>query len=209
MDFTLMKVLDAIIVCKRCDAVYRRPALAHGQVARCSACDSVVWRSDRFSVDHWLALTITSAIVFVLTNAFPVISIDVHNFQNKVTLWEATTSLATGAWALLAVPAIAVTIIAPLMQITLLGWILAFAKHRKRAPCFSLIMKALAWIHPWSMIEVAMLGVIVAGIKLSDMAQVSLGVGAWSMLTLTCLTALTTKRDLRWLWNSVDVEAAP
>lgn len=197
--------LPAVVVCARCDAVYQRPALAAGEVACCCVCGTVVWRPTRFAVDRWLALTLTSAIMLILANMFPVISIGVENFQNNVTLWEATTSLAKGLWLPLAAPATIVAIIAPSLQIALLGWILTFAWLGKRAPGFRQVMKLLAAVRPWSMIEVAMLSVIVAGIKLSSMAHVSLGAGTWSMLALTCLAAFTTKRDLRSLWHVHDI----
>lgn len=199
-----MKVLSDIVVCTRCDALYRRPTLANDQIARCVACDAVVWRSTRRSIEAWLALTLASAIMLTLANTFPVIRAGVQNFQNDVTLWAAMTSLAQGAWAPLAAPATVFAIIAPCLQIVLLGWVLAFAWLGKRPPCFRQFMKLLMIIHPWSMIEVAFLGVIVACIKLSSMADVSLGAGAWAMLGSIVLTAATTKRDVRWLWSVTD-----
>jgi paraquat-inducible protein A len=197
-----MKILPSVVVCARCDAVYRRPVLVKGQTAHCRTCGAVVWRSGRISVDRWLALTLTSAILFALANLFPVIRIGVQNFQNDVTLWGATTTLIKGHWAPMAMPAIVVAIIAPLMHITLLGWVLMFAWFGKRAPGFRQAMKILAVVRPWSMIEVAMFSVIVAGIKLSSMANMSLGEGSWAMLALTCLATLTNRWDLRWLWNA-------
>ena len=199
-----MRVLSHIVICTRCDALYRRPTLAAGQVARCVACDAVVWRSARRSIDGWLALTLASAIMFALANTFPVIRAGVQNFQNDVTLWAAMTSLAQGAWTPLAAPAAAVAIVVPCLQIVLLGWVLGFAWLGKQPPCFRPFMKLLMIIQPWSMIEVAFLGVIVACIKLSSMADVSLGAGAWAMLGSIGLTAATTRRDVRWLWNVTD-----
>ncbi|PMQ03232.1 Paraquat-inducible protein A [Dyella sp. AD56] len=202
-----MKALSSVVVCTRCDAVYRRPVLTHGQVARCCVCDAIVWRSVHPSVDKWLALTLATAILFVLANTFPVISIGVQNFQSDVTLWQATTSLAQGIWIPFALPATVVAIIAPFLQMVLLGWILVFALHGKRAPGFRPLMRFLQVVQPWSMAEVAFLGVVIACIKLSSMAQVSLGAGSWTMLGSVCLAALATKRDVRWLWNVTDVKA--
>lgn len=201
-----MKALSTIVVCTRCDAVYRYPSLAHGQVARCRLCDAIVWRSARPSIDGWLALTLATAILFVLANTFPVISIGVQNFQSDVTLWTATTSLAQGLWIPLALPATLVAIVVPFLQIALLGWILVFAWHGKRAPGFRPLMKLLLMVRPWSMAEVAFVGVVIACIKLSSIAQVSLGAGSWAMLGAVCLAALATKRDVRWLWNATEAE---
>jgi paraquat-inducible protein A len=123
----LMNALSSIVVCTRCDAVYRCPSLAHGELAGCCVCDVIVKRSMRPSIDQWLALTLSTAILFVLANIFPVISIGVQNFQSDVTLWQATTSLAQGVWTPLAMPATVVAIVAPFLQMALLAWVLVYA----------------------------------------------------------------------------------
>jgi paraquat-inducible protein A len=175
----------------------------YGQVAYCCHCEAIILRAERLSMDGWLAFTFASAILFVLANAFPVISIGVQNFHSDVTLWEATTSLARGGWASLAAPASVMTILIPFVQMGALGWILVFAWRKERPPGFRSLMKILAVIRPWSMAEVAFLAVMVACIKLSSMAQVSLDAGSWCMLASTSLAACTSKRDIHWLWNAV------
>lgn len=199
-----MKVLSTLIVCQHCDAVYRRPPLAVGQVARCSACQGVLYRSTRLNIDGWLALTIASAITFVIANACPVISVGVQHFRNDATLWEATTSLIHGVWAPLAVPAMGVAIVAPLAQIVLLGWILAFASSGQRAPGFRRTMRLLTVLRPWSMLDVAFLGVVVAAIKLSSLVEVAIGPGMWAMAVLLALTTFTAKGNLQWLWDATE-----
>ena len=199
-----MKILSSLIVCSHCDAVYRRPSLALGQVARCCECDSVVCRPTRLNIEGWLALTVTSAITFMIANAFPVISVGLQNFRNDATLWEATTSLVEGAWAPMAFPAMLMAIMAPLVQIVLLGWILAFAWSGQRAPGFQHTMKLLIILRRWNMLDVAFLGVVVAAIKLSSMAEVAIGPGMWAIGVLLCLTAFTANRDLLWLWDATE-----
>jgi paraquat-inducible protein A len=199
-----MKVLSSLIVCPHCDAVYRRPSLALDQVARCSECHSVVCRSNRLNIEGWLALTMTSAITFIIANAFPVISVGLQNFRNDATLWEATTSLVQGGWAPMAVPAMLMAIMAPLAQIVLLGWVLAFAWKGQRAPGFQHTMKLLVMLRRWNMLDVAFLGVMVAAIKLSSMAEVAIGPGMWAIGALLCLTALTANGDLLWLWEATE-----
>lgn len=170
-------------------------------------CGAVIGRSTRPSIDQWLALTLSTGILFVLANTFPVISIGVQNFQSDVTLWQATTSLAQGIWTPLAMPATAVAIVAPFLQMASLAWVLVFAWHGRRAPGFRPLMKLLLVVQPWSMAEVAFLGVVIACIKLSSLAQVTLGAGSWTMLGSVCLAALATKRDVRWLWDATDAKS--
>jgi len=199
-----MRTHPSLIVCPHCDAVYRRPALAAGQVARCGECDAVLHRAARLDMNGWTALTLAAAILFVLANAFPVISVGMQPFRNDATLWQATASLVHGEWAPLALPGVAVAIVAPSVQIALLGWVLLFAWHGRRAPGFRLAMKALDWLRPWSMLDVALLGVAVAAIKLVGMAEVAIGPGLWAMAALIGVTAVTAKGDPRWLWEATE-----
>jgi paraquat-inducible protein A len=199
-----MKILSYLIVCPHCDAVYRRPLLELDQVARCAECSVVLCRSVRLSIDAWFALTLTSAIAFVLANFFPVISVGLQGFHNEATLWQFTHSLIEGMGAPMAVAAIMVTIGAPFVQIILLSWILGFARKGRRAPGFASGMKFLSALRPWSMVEVALLGVMVTAIKLSSMAQVSFGLGIWAMAIMVCLAALTINGNLQWLWQATD-----
>ncbi|MGO4701396.1 paraquat-inducible protein A [Dyella sp. 2RAB6] len=199
-----MRTHPSLIVCPHCDAVYRRPALAAGQVARCGECDAVLHRAARLDINGWVALTAAAAILFVLANIFPVISVGLQPYRNDATLWQATAALVHGAWAPLALPAVAVAIVAPFAQITLLGWVLAYAWHGRRAPGFRSAMKALDWLRPWSMLDVALLGVAVAAIKLAGMAEVAIGPGLWAMAALIGVTAVTAKGDPRWLWEATE-----
>jgi paraquat-inducible protein A len=199
-----MKILSYLIVCPHCDAVYRRPLLELDQVAHCRECSVVLFRGVRLSVDAWLALTLTSAVAFVLANFFPVIGIGLQGFHNEAALWQFTHSLIQGMGTPVAVSAIVVTVGAPFVQIILLSWILIFARNGRRAPGFTAGMKLLAALRPWSMVEVALLGVLVAAIKLSSMAQVSFGLGVWAMALMVCLAALTINGNLQWLWQATD-----
>jgi paraquat-inducible protein A len=199
-----MKILSYLIVCPHCDAVYRRPLLELDQVAQCAECSVVLCRSVRLSIDAWFALTLTSAIAFLLANVFPVISVGLQGFHNEATLWQFTRSLVQGIGAPMAVVAIMVTVGAPFFQIVLLSWILAFARKGRRAPGFASSMKCLSALRPWSMVEVALLGVLVTAIKLSSMAQVSFGLGLWAMTIMVCLAALTINGNLQWLWQATD-----
>lgn len=197
-----MRTHPSLIVCPHCDAVYRRPVLSAGQVARCAECGAVLLRAARLDMNGWAALTVAAAILFMLANTFPVISVGLQPYRNDVTLWQATASLVHGAWAPLALPAVAVAIVAPFAQIALLGWVLVYAWHGRRAPGFRTAMKALDWLRPWSMLDVALLGVAVAAIKLAGLVEVAIGPGLWAMAALIGVTAVTAKGDPRWLWEA-------
>jgi paraquat-inducible protein A len=196
-----MKIYPHLVVCEHCDSVYRRRALAAGEVARCQQCAALLYRASRLDVDRWLALTLAAAIVFVIANVYPVISISLRGLHNEATLWESAAALAHGAAAPIAVPAALSVIVVPFLQIALLGWVLLFARMGRRAPGFAQAMRMLVAIRPWSMVEVCLLGILVAIIKLSSFLQVVMGPGIWATAVLMVLITVIANRDIHWLWE--------
>jgi len=191
-----MKTYPYLIACEHCDTVYQRCTLTSGEVARCRLCSAVLYRASPLNVDRWLALTVAAAIAFVIANSCPVIRIGFHGLHNEATLWDAAAALGQGT-ALLAFSIIG----APMLQIVLLGWVLGFARAGRRAPGFHQVMRVLVHLRPWCMIEVCLLGTLVAVIKLSSFVQVLPGAGIWAMAVLMALLGLIANRDMRWLWE--------
>jgi len=199
-----MKTFPHLVVCEHCDRVYRRVALARGGVARCEVCGAVLYRAEKFDIDQWLALTVAAAIVFALANVYPVMQIGMSGLHNEATLWQAVMALGHGLAAPIAVPAGAAAIVVPFLQIVLLGWVLGFARFGRRAPAFALAMRMLNALRPWSMVEVCLLGALVAIVKLSGFLAVLPGVGIWATAALTVLIPLIASRDIHWLWQRVE-----
>jgi paraquat-inducible protein A len=199
-----MKTFSDLIVCEHCDSVYRRHPLAQGEVARCDRCAAILYRACCLDVDHWLALTLAAAIVFVIANVCPVIHISLRGLHNETTLWESAIVLAQGPITLIAVPFALSIIVVPFVQISLLVWVLSHARTGRRAPGFAWTMRLLAALRPWSMVEVCLLGILVAVIKLSHFLQVTPGAGLWATAGLMALIPLIANQDIQRLWEMTE-----
>ncbi|MDR3221104.1 MAG: paraquat-inducible protein A [Candidatus Accumulibacter sp.] len=202
-----MKTFSELIVCEHCDSVYRRRPLGAGEVARCARCAATLYRAQRLDVDHWLALTLTAAIAFVIANVCPVIYISLQGLRNEATLWESATALAQGPIALIALPLALSIIVLPGVQIALLAWLLFPARAGRRAPGFAPAMRLLAALRPWSMVEVCLLGILVAVVKLSHLLQVVPGAGLWATAGLMVLITLIANRDIHQLWELTEPDS--
>jgi paraquat-inducible protein A len=196
-----MKIFPNLVLCEHCDCVYRRQWLAPGQAARCRQCDAVLYRGSRLDLDRWLALTAAAAIVFAIAQTCPVIRISLQGLRSQATIWQSAAALAHGPAAPVAVPAALAVILVPFLQIGLLGWILAHARTGRRAPGFAAALRVLVAIRPWSMIEVALLGMLVALVKLAGFVQVAPGAGIWATAVLMVLLALIASCDVQRLWD--------
>jgi paraquat-inducible protein A len=195
-----------LIICEHCDSVYQRPALARRQTAHCVRCGALLERARFLNADQLLALTLAAAILFLFANTFPIMQIGLQGLSNEATLWGTVEALAQGRITPIALVAGLSIIFAPALQIILLTWVLVYARSGQIAPGFSACMRALEHLRPWSMLEVCLLGILVAIIKLGDMADVHPGIGLWATAVLTILILLIAGRDVRdGLWDELGV----
>ncbi|ATP44644.1 MULTISPECIES: paraquat-inducible protein A [unclassified Pseudomonas] len=198
-----MAQADDVIICEYCDAVYRRTPLHRHQSACCQRCGGVLYRHNPLNVQQRLALCITGGVLLVFANAYPVMTISMSGLSNSATLWDSVQILSHGSITFIALVLALSIIFAPVLQIALLCWVLGFALGRRRAPGFAACMRALEGLRPWSMLEVCLLGAMVAVIKLAGLLEVIPGIGLIALAALSVLMIFIAGRDIRDLWVQV------
>jgi paraquat-inducible protein A len=165
-----------------------------------------VLRRRRQSVEVSLALTLAAAVLFAVANFFPFLS---FSMQGRMT----TTTLASGVFDLWeqGVPQIALlvgftAIAAPFAQLALLLYVL-LPVHLGRVPWqMPRMFRLLRRIQPWSMMEVFLVGILVAVTKLVDMADVIPGLALWAFGGLiVVLAGALASLDPEAVWERIEV----
>ena len=193
-----------LIVCEECDAVHRRPVLAHAEIARCLRCGAELERDTGSRLERLLPLTLASHIMFVIANSFPIVQIELQGLTSDTTLFGAVMVLNGEGMSLVAMLVLATTILFPLMQmLVLLYLLLPFAHdvHDGHRPGVKILLRLMQIVRPWGMVEVFLLGVLVALVKLSNMAAVVPGVALWAFGALTILLTVVVSFNPRYLWR--------
>ncbi|WP_341520187.1 paraquat-inducible protein A [Pseudomonas sp. G.S.17] len=196
-----MTQLDSLIICEYCDAVYDTAPLVKQQKAYCVCCGAVIQRYSAVTLQQRMALCVTAAVLLVFANFYPVMSISLQGLKNSATLWDSVAALSNGPILFIALVAGISIIVAPVLQVILLIWVLAFALARRRSPAFSFCMRWLESLRPWSMLEVCLLGAMVAVFKLAGLLDVVPGIGLAALAALSILMIKIAGRDVRVLWN--------
>jgi paraquat-inducible protein A len=190
-----------LIVCLHCDAVHRKPTMVRGEVTRCSCCLGPLERAQRLDVGGMLALTIAALIVFVVANVYPIAYIDVRGADDAATLWSCIATSWREHSSTISVLTALTLFFFPLTELLAAFLVLAPLARGRRGRLFALGMRALRFARNGSMPEVFMLGVIVAVVKLGDIATIHPGLGLWAFALLTVLITLITSFDHAWLWD--------
>ncbi|MHC8412566.1 paraquat-inducible protein A [Pseudomonas sp. Hz4] len=192
---------DHLVICEHCDCVYEKVTLVNDQTSYCSRCDGVLQRFNGLSVEQRLALTFTAAVLWVFANFYPVMTIKLQGLQSSATLWDSILALSTGPITFIAMVAAIAIIIAPIFQLLLLIWVLSFAVVNRRSPAFKPCMRWLEALRPWSMLEVCLLGAMVAVFKLAGLLDVLPGIGLFALAVLSLMMIRLAGRDIRELWD--------
>lgn len=201
-------IYPALVICEDCDLVHERQALQPGDVARCARCGAVLGRGQRLSPQSQLALSLTALIVFVMGNLGNIVTLDLGGMHVESTLPEAIAQTwATGQQAV-AVLAGATAFAFPLAVILLRLWVLVPLALGRRSAAFLPAMRALHAVTRWSMVEVFLLGTLVAIVRSAGLASLVPGVGIFSYAVLTVLLTAIHAAGLHGLWQHADECAA-
>jgi paraquat-inducible protein A len=195
----------SLVACLHCDLLQRLPELAPGASARCPRCDKELWRHREDSLNRTLALTLAAAVLYVIANSVPMLGLTIVGREASTTVLGGAEHLWKDGPQIVAVLVLFTAVIAPALQI---GFMLAIVlgAHRERPPRW---VGTLLRHHPttrtWSMIEVMMLGVLVALIKIADYATVIPGLALFTLGALIFLLAgMQASFDPREVWERIE-----
>ncbi len=194
----------ALIACPQCDLLQRLPCLAPRTSARCPRCDFELWRRREDSLERTTALTIAAAILYVVANTTPMLGLSAVGHQASTTVLGGAEQLWKDGREIVAVLVFFTAVLAPALQIGFTLAIVFGARRERPARWVGTLLRHHGVTATWSMIEVMMLGVLVALIKIADYATVIPGVALFVLGALIfLLAAMHASFDPREVWERV------
>lgn len=204
-----MQKCPDVIVCEECDAVYAKVKLASGETACCVRCGARLDSETGSRFSRMLPLTLACLILFVMANAFAIVDIEMQGIHSQATLLKAVHILYAEGQPLVSILVFLTTFFFPLGQLLILLYLLLPWRKRGSLPHFGMLLRFMQILRPWGMIEVFLLGVLVALVKLSNMVTVIPNVALWAFGALTVLLAIVISFNLRYFWEIYTPDATP
>lgn len=195
-----------MMACPECDLLLRELVvpISSGAVS-CPRCGAVLYRVSHDVLERTLALTCAALVLLLIGNLFPIVGLNIEGHHVETTVLGAARQLWRDDMSPIAVVLLATTVLMPLIELCALAWLLLHLRNGRRPPGFVVLFRALQLAHPWAMVEVFILGVLVSLVKLSHLADVLPGPAIWCFGALMLvLTALSSLLDHRALWQAWD-----
>lgn len=194
-----------LFVCHECDALQNISGIKPGNVASCVCCGSTLFKNPKGGIERPLAFLIASAIMFLIANVYPVMTINIAGIEQSATLTDSAMifielgnpELAAAVW----IP----TVLLPGSIIFGLLYVMLSIRFSMELPYTKPVLVLVSRFLPFGMMDVFFLGVLVALVKLVALADVLLGAGFYAFIALIlCYAAATASYEPHVLWEYLD-----
>jgi len=191
--------------CHDCGLLQLVPPLPPGTSASCLRCDATLRRHRRDPMNRTLALCLSALVLFAIAASATLLQVSSGGQVHVANLFSGPIGLEQdGMWELAAVVLLA-TVGAPLAKLGCTIYVLLALRlaHPPRH-----ISRVFAWamhLSPWSMIEIYLLGVFVAYVKLGALVRIEVGGAIYALGgLLLAMVAADTMLDRQAVWEEME-----
>lgn len=194
-----------LIACHACDRLYHLRPMDHGGVARCTRCGAVLYRQHCCGMITPLALSLATIILLALVNLFPLLTFKVGGQEQSVTLLAGVRALLRHGMGEVALLVLLTSILAPLLHTLALLHVLIPIHLRRQPWQGARVFKLALLLAPWAMLGVTMLAIMVAMVKLKQMAGVVPETALFALAALLPVaTAVDAALDPHRVWERLE-----
>lgn len=196
--------METTIACDTCGLVQRVEELRPRTEAECLRCGSILAKRKVDSLGRTAAFSLAALIFYVPANIYPILRMDYYGAYSESTVWDGCEKLfLDGQW-VVAVIVFLASILIPLFKLLGLFYLVVTARfssaRRRRERTW--IYRIIDVIGPWAMLDVFLLAVLVALVKLEKIATVLPGTGLLAFTAVVVLTILASASfDPKLIWE--------
>jgi paraquat-inducible protein A len=191
-------------LCKLCDYAVDVEAPEKGQVSLCPVCLGEMARHHQHPYLLSLQFTLAGLVAFGLVLFYPFLTLSAGGFRETSTVAGTAISLWNQDFPIVASLVLGMTLILPAMRMLAMVYLLLPLLWGTRSPFGWFIFRIVENLGPWSMVDVFFVGVLVAVVKLVDLASVTPGIGLFAFVALMLLgVASSVTLDREFVWQHV------
>ena len=199
--------------CHDCGLLSRLPGpvahAAHG--ARCARCGAGLHLRKPRSLERTWALVIAAALCYVPANVFPVMMVTSFGQVQSDTIFSGVVYFLThGMWPLAVIVFVA-SIFVPVLKLAVLTFLLISVQRRSgwRPVERTRLYRITEAIGRWSMVDIFAITILVALVRLGNLASIDAGPGAVFFGAVVVITMLAAESfDPRLIWDRIEARRA-
>jgi paraquat-inducible protein A len=196
--------MEAIRACTTCGQAQRMVQLDPREAAECCRCGSLLARGTTGSLERVAAFSLAALAFYIPANIYPILRMNFYGAYSESTVWDGCVSLARDGQWIVAGVVFSASILIPfikLLALFYLGITAKFGRERGRRER-TRIYRLIEAIGPWAMLDVFLVAVLVALVRLEKLATVLPGPGLVAFTAVVVFTLLASASfDPRSIWE--------
>jgi paraquat-inducible protein A len=176
--------LRQLIACHECDLLLRKPDTAAGERVECPRCGYELYTHRTQVIRRSLALVLAALLLYVPANFLPIMRLNLLGQTTEDTVWSGVLGLYDSGMQGVAVVVFLCSMAVPLLKLLCQLVVLLSIRLDIGRSYGLLLYRIYHHMREWGMLEVYLMGILVAIVKLVDLAELSIGLG------LLCFVAL-------------------
>jgi paraquat-inducible protein A len=201
----LSAIPESWIACKDCDLLIERIDTPPGDKALCPRCANPLYQPREQSIERSLALAVTGLLLFIPANLLPVMSLHIVGQESTTTIYKGSLVLYHEGLHWTALLVFFASIVVPFCKLLLMLFVSGYLYLERYNPLLPYALRYYHYLDEWGMLEVYMLGVLVAVVKLKGMASVVPDIGLYCfMALLLVVTMMSTWLDEDSFWQRIE-----
>ncbi len=185
--------------CPQCDTLFSLPDVKSSQSAHCPRCNAQVFNGRDWSLTRLVALSVTLILLMPFAFSEPLVEIRLLGTKINASLLEGILQMAQQGHVLTASMVAFCTIGAP---VTLVVSVLYLFVGERLGMNLRPVLLMIDRLKEWVMLDIYLVGIAVAAIKVHDYADIDIGYGLVAFVSLTVLCLLTLIHlNIEQLWQ--------
>jgi len=198
------KDLSQWFACSDCDLLLKRKTLIEGERASCPRCKSTLETRKKDSASRTLAVAVAGLVSFIPAMTLPLLGLEAVGLKNQSSLLECIASIYNSELFLVAVLVSLFCIFVPLARLLIVCYLMVLVKNNRPSQTGLRLFRYFHEWEEWGMLEVFMLGMVVALYKILGLASAIYGVGLISFASLLISATLVTQfLDEQYVWEKL------
>ena len=176
--------IEQLVACHECDLLMRKPVLQDGESAECPRCGYELFSHRHRVVRRSMALVLTALLLYVPANFLPIMQLNLLGQTSQDTVWSGVVGLYESGMQGIAVVVFLCSMVVPLLKLLCQLLVLLSIRMDFARSYGLLLYRIYHHMREWGMLEVYLMGILVAMVKLMDLADLSLGLGLFCFIAL-------------------------
>ncbi len=206
MESGIQKITPSgLTACSGCDLLLKQLEIEPGLALFCPRCGKKLQAPKKNSVAKTLACSIAALVLYPPAAFMPLMTLELLAIKKSASIVDGVISLYDQGYLLLSLLVLLTSLLFPLAKLLLIFIISVNLKLNRYPASLPLLMRAFRCLDEWGMLEVYLIGILVALIKMYNLADIHYGAGLFCFIGLLIVSiCASTSMDEHLFWNLIE-----